>query len=215
MMTIKTFQCNMLQENAYVLSDDTNEAVIIDCGAYYDTERQAIVDYLLNQKLTPVHLLCTHGHFDHCFGNDTIFETFGLKPEVHADDEFLLRDLGEQVMNLFGSSYHRPTPPIGHFLSNNETIHFGNHQLQVLHTPGHTPGGVIFYCAEESVAFTGDTLFRMSVGRTDFERGSWKDLLNSLQTVVSKLPDKTTVYPGHGPITNIAEEKRSNPYMRF
>ena len=159
-------------------------------------------------------LLLSQYHFDHCFGNDTIFDTFGLKPEVHANDEFLLRDISEQMMNLVGSFYHHPTPPIGHFLVNNETVSFGNHQLKVLHTPGHTPGGVIFYCAEESVAFTGDTLFRMSVGRTDFERGSWEDLVNSLQAVISKLPDNTTVYPGHGPITNIADEKQFNPYMR-
>ena len=109
--------------------------------------------------------------------------------------------------------YNRPTTPLGRFLEDNQIVEFGNHQFQVLHTPGHTPGGVSFYCSKEKVVFTGDTLFRMSVGRTDFERGSWEDLLNSLRTVISSLPDDTIVYSGHGPLTNIKQEKNMNPYL--
>ncbi len=213
MLTIKSFECNMLQENSYVVSDDTQECVIIDCGAFYDAERRAIVSYIQENKLTPKHLLCTHGHLDHCFGNDTVYDTFGLKPELHADDEFLARDLSEQAADFFGMRYDRPTPPIGHFLEKDELVTFGTHHFKVLHTPGHTPGGICFYCPEEKVVFTGDTLFRMSVGRTDFERGSWKALIESLRTVLSCLPDDTVVYSGHGPKTLIGEEKAMNPYL--
>lgn len=213
MLNIKTFVCNMLQENTYVVNDESLECIIIDCGAYYDNERLSIVEYINNNHLKPVRLLCTHGHLDHCFGNDTIYEAFGIMPELHADDVFLARDLTEQANTMFGMPYNRPTPPIGHFLEDKQMIKFGNHQFQVLHTPGHTPGCVSFYCLEEKIVFTGDTLFKMSVGRTDFERGSWEDLLNSLRTVISSLPDDATVYCGHGPSTNIMQEKNMNPYL--
>ena len=214
MLDIKTFQFNLLQENTYIVSDETRQCVIIDCGAFFDSERKAIVTYLNDQHLQPVRLLCTHGHLDHCFGNDTIYDAFGLKPELHAEDEFLAADLTKQAADMFGMPYNRPTPPIGRFLSDGDRISFGSHELRVLHTPGHTPGGVSFYCEAEKVLFTGDTLFRMSVGRTDFERSSWQQSLSSLRHVISPLPDDTTVYCGHGPKTAVGDERKANPYLR-
>lgn len=214
MLDIKTFQFNLLQENTYIVSDETRQCVVIDCGAFFDNEREAIVAYLHDQHLKPVHLLCTHGHLDHCFGNDTISEAFGLLPEVHADDEFLATDLAKQATDLLNVSYNRPTPPVGRFFSDGDIIAFGTHELRVLHTPGHTPGSVSFYCEAEKVVFTGDTLFRMSVGRTDLERGSWQQLLHSLRDVLGLLPPDTVVYCGHGPNTTIGDECRANPYLR-
>lgn len=215
MLDIKTFQFNLLQENTYIVSDETRQCVIIDCGAFFDSEREAIVAFLHNQHLQPVHLLCTHGHLDHCFGNDTIYEAFGLKPELHADDEFLAADMAKQSADFFNVPYNHPTPPIGHFLSDGDIITFGSHEFRVLHTPGHTPGGVSFYCEAEKVLFSGDTLFRMSVGRTDFEGSSWQQLLLSLRHVLSPLPNDTMVYCGHGPETTIGDERRDNPYFRY
>jgi glyoxylase-like metal-dependent hydrolase (beta-lactamase superfamily II) len=212
-MNIKSFEFNLLQENCYVVSDDTQEAIIIDCGAYFESDRKAIIDYLRNMKLKPVHLLCTHGHFDHAFGNNTIYEEFGLKPEIHADDASLIEDLVRQCSD-FGIPYAWVTPPLGHLLTDGETITFGHHQLKVLHTPGHSKGSVIFYCQEEGIAFSGDTLFRMGVGRTDLAGGSWKELMQSLQTKIALLPANTVVYPGHGPKTTIGEEVSMNPYFR-
>ena len=104
---------------------------------------------------------------------------------------------------------------MGHYLTDADVIQFGTHRLQILHTPGHTPGGIVFYCEEERTAFSGDTLFRMSIGRTDFERGSYEEMLSSLHNVVAHLPADTTVYPGHGPQTTIAEELRYNPYFKM
>lgn len=204
----------MLDENCFVVSDETHEAVIIDCGALYPEEKTSIRQYITSTGLKPVHLLCTHGHLDHCFGNSFILDVFGLKPEVSHEDLFLAADLDAQARNMFGFSIDETTPDIGHFLSPNEEVCFGNHRLIVLPTPGHTPGSVIFYCREEKVAFSGDTLFRMSIGRTDFERGSWTDMMNSLQKVVAKLPADTTIYTGHGPQTTIGEELRMNPYLK-
>jgi glyoxylase-like metal-dependent hydrolase (beta-lactamase superfamily II) len=214
MLNIKRFNCNMLSENCYVVSDDTRECVIIDCGAFYPEEGEAIVGYIRNSSLTPKRLLCTHGHFDHCMGNGYIYRAFGLKPEAHTADQFLMEKMQGQTNEILGINIDLDVPPVGRYLTDKDIIEFGTHRLQILHTPGHTPGGIIFYCKEESTAFSGDTLFRMSIGRTDFERGSYEQMLDSLHNVVAHLPADTTVYPGHGPQTTIAEELRYNPYLR-
>ena len=214
MLNIKTFICNLLSENTYVVSDETQECVIIDCGAYYEEEREAITRYIDEKQLKPVHLLATHGHFDHNFGIDTIFEKYGLKVEVSAADDFLISDLPKQFHDIVGAPLRRTFPSVGRFFDKGEKIRFGNHVLTILETPGHTPGGVIFYCEAEHIAFTGDTLFRMSIGRTDFDGGSYNDMMASLKNVVAKLPGETVIYSGHGPASNIAEELRYNPYFR-
>ena len=213
MITVKTFECNQLQENTYVVSDDTRECVIIDCGAYFEDEHQAIQQYIEAQQLKPVHLLATHGHFDHNYGNDFIFKTYGLKVEISADDAFLINDLPGQFESMIGIPLHRQYPEVGHFFEEGETISFGNHTFGILKTPGHTPGGVTYYNKEEGIAFSGDTLFRMSIGRTDFDRGSYQDITNSLHQVLAKLPPETVVFCGHGPKTTIGEEVRYNPYF--
>lgn len=214
MITVKKFVCNPLQENTYVVSDDSRECVVIDCGAFFDDERKAIVSYINTQQLKPVRLLCTHGHFDHIFGCDTIFDAYGLQPEVHSDDAFLTDDLNAQVKQMLGTDLQLQMPAVGHYLADGEVIAFGRHQLKVLHTPGHTPGGVVFYCEQERTAFSGDTLFRMSIGRTDFEKGSYEQIIDSLHNVIAKLPADTTVYTGHGPLTVVGEEVAMSPYFR-
>lgn len=214
MLTIKAFEVNPLQENCYVVSDDTKECVIIDCGALYDNEQHAIQNYIREQQLKPVHHLCTHGHFDHVFGAAFVYKAFGLKPEAHAYDQTMIEDLDQQCRMMgfdLGTSF--TNIPLGRILSHHDVITFGHHSLKVLHTPGHSSGSIIFYCEEEHVAFSGDTLFRMSVGRSDLPGGSWEQLINSLSTVIAQLPAETTVYPGHGPKTNILDEVRMNPYF--
>ena len=211
MMTVKRFVYNMLQENTYVVSDETREAVIIDCGALYDEEREELLNYIKNNHLQPVHLLSTHGHFDHNFGNDTIWRTFGLKPEVAAEDEWLM-DIKQQVRQMIEADYQQEVPPVGRLLAEDDVITFGTHQLTVIATPGHTRGSATFHCEAEKAAFTGDTLFRMSIGRTDFESGSQTDMMNSLSKLAT-LPADTKVYAGHGEMTTIGDEVCCNPYM--
>ncbi len=213
MLNIKTFAFNLLQENTYVVSDDTLDCVIIDCGAYYDDERKALTDYISSQGLKPRHLLATHGHWDHNLGNDTIYKTYGLQVEAAKEDDFIITDIPRNFQSIIGAPLRRQYPAVGRFFGPNETIRFGHHSLQVLKTPGHSPGSVVFYCAEEHIAFTGDTLFRMSVGRTDFEGGSYEALMNSLANVLAKLPSETVILPGHGPQSTIADELRYNPYL--
>lgn len=214
MISIKTFAFNLLQENTYVVSDDTLECIIIDCGAYYDDERKAITDYIDSQGLKPVHLLATHGHWDHNLGIDTIYQNYGLQVEAAKEDEFIITDIPRNFQSIIGAPLRREYPPVGRYFTPDEIIRFGNHSLQVLMTPGHSPGSVVFYCAEEHTAFTGDTLFRMSVGRTDFEGGSYTDLMTSLANVLAKLPSNTVILPGHGPQSTIDYELHYNPYLQ-
>ena len=213
MIKVRRFVCNILQENCYVVSDETQEAVIIDCGVYFDEERQALKNYLAQHGLKPVRLLCTHGHFDHNFGNAFVWQTYGLKPEVAAEDEGLM-DIRRQMRMMMGTDIDIEQAPIGRLLSDDEAIRFGNHRLDIIPTPGHSRGSVTFYCEAEHTAFTGDTLFRLSIGRTDFEGGSWTEMSHSLKQVLAKLPADTKVYPGHGEPTTIGEEMQYNPYMR-
>ena len=203
----------MIQENCYVVSDETGEGIIVDCGAYYEEEIQAIINYVQQNNIKLKHIVATHGHFDHNFGNNFVFKAYGLKVEISADDAYLINDLPGQFESMIGFPLHRDYPEVGHFFEDGEVIRFGNHTFEILKTPGHTPGGVTFYNQEESIAFTGDTLFRMSIGRTDFDRGSYQDIIASLQNVIGKLPPDTVVYSGHGPKTTIAEELQYNPYL--
>ena len=212
MLNIKRFACNMLQENCYIASDDTKECVIIDCGAYYEEERKAIVDYIRDNELVPKHLIVTHGHLDHNFGNNTIYEEFGLKPEVAAKDENLMNGFKEQAEKFYGMTLGYNFPPIGKLLSENDVISFGNHKFTIIETPGHSRGSVCYYCSEENVLFSGDTLFHLAIGRTDFKGGSMMQIIQSLRHL-AQLPDETVVLPGHDVLTTIGEELAHNPNM--
>lgn len=214
MMHIEKFECNMFQENCYIVSDETNECVIVDCGAFYEEERSAVVEYIKGNGLVPKHLIVTHAHIDHNFGNNTIYDNFNLKPEVFYKDQTLMEHLPEQAMAFIGLTYKEPVTPVGKYFEEDYIIRFGNHQFSVIPTPGHTPGSVMFYCKEEKVVFSGDTLFKLSIGRTDFQFGSYQDIIESLRRVVDILPDDTTVLTGHSEQTNIGFEKKHNPYIK-
>lgn len=212
MIKTECFVCNMLQENCYVVSDDTKECVIIDCGAFYDPERKAIIEYIKGNGLKPVHLLATHGHFDHNIGNNTVYDEFGLTPEVSCADESLIASIDKQAEALCQIRIDYKSPLPDHFLKRNEIIRFGEHEMMVIETPGHSPGSVTFYCAKEKIAFTGDTLFRHSIGRTDFAGGNMMQIIQSLR-MLAQLPDETVILSGHGDKTTIGEELAHNPYM--
>ncbi len=214
MFEIKTLMCNPLQENCYVVSDESKECVIIDCGAYYEEELDALDHYIRDNELTPVHLLATHGHLDHNFGNAHVYKQYGLKVELCAEDQQLVEHLSQQASMLFGIDISDDQPPVGKLLQAGDEIPFGTHVLQVMQTPGHTHGSCLFYCQAEHTVFTGDTLFRMSIGRTDFAEGSWAEMEHSLHTVVAKLPKETIVLSGHGPKSTMTDELQFNPYLR-
>lgn len=214
MLNIKTFEVNPLGENTYIVSDETKECVVIDCGALHESERKAIADYIAENNLIVKHSILTHAHFDHCFGCSFIAEKYGAKPKMHERDCRGYSKMGTQSKSLMGVQIGEDYPEADSYFTEHGIIEFGTHNFKIIHTPGHTQGSVFFFCEEEKVAFSGDTLFRASIGRTDFEGGSTPDILDSLQNKVSKLPWDTTVYPGHGPSTTIRVEMMSNPYLR-
>ena len=214
MLHVQKFTVNMIQENCYILSDETKEAVIIDDGAYYHEERLAIEEYIQSEKLIPVHLIDTHAHFDHVLGNKAIYDKYHLKAEFNSKDATLYDNATLQAQNLLGEKFEVEKAPIGEFIKEHDLIKFGNHSLNAIETPGHSPGGLCFYCEEEKVLFSGDTLFKFSIGRSDLEGGSSSDLISSIKNKLFTLPEDTTVLPGHGPSTTIKDEKEGNLYFR-
>ena len=212
MLKIQTFEVNPLHENCYIVSDDTKECVIIDCGAFTESEQEAIITYINKNGLKPVHNLGTHGHLDHHFGDAAILSAFNLLPEVSDGDEVLMQHSKEAALQMLGMDLNIDLPAGELRLTENNTISFGSHTLRIIRTPGHSRGSVSFYCAEENVLFTGDTLFKGSIGRTDFPGGSMFQIISSLREL-AQLPDTTIVYPGHGPQTSIGFELAHNPYM--
>ena len=212
MLRIQTFEVNPLHENCYVINDETKECVIIDCGALTETEQNAVITYINEEGLKPVHNLGTHGHLDHHFGDAAILSAFNLQPEVAQGDKVLMQHPREAALQMLGMDLNIDLPAGNLKLTENEEVKFGSHTFKIIRTPGHSPGSVSFYCAEENVLFTGDTLFKGSIGRTDFPGGSMFQIISSLREL-AQLPDKTIVYPGHGPQTSIGFELAHNPYM--
>ena len=215
MLKLKKWMFNPCQTACHVLSDETGECVIVDACPYYRNERASLVEYIEEEHLKPVRNLLTHGHFDHLLGNDLVRDRFGLLPEVHRGDAPLMERVQGRIYEAFGESnfpYEVPMPE--RYLESDEVVSFGNHQLKVIHTPGHSPGSCFFYCEEEGIAFSGDTLFFMNIGRSDLPGSSKEDLANSLRFITEFLPEDTVIYPGHTKKTTIGRERERNPYLR-
>ena len=213
-MDIKRFEVNPLCENCYVVSDDTKEAVIIDCGCSDEYEWADIKKYIANNDLQVKHLLNTHLHFDHVWGNTFVHRDLRLRPEANYEDLHIYENMDEQIRSVVGVGIpHPPLPPLGTSLLDGSEVTFGNTTLKVLATPGHSRGCICFYSEKDKVLFSGDTLFCGSCGRTDLEGGSYQDIVKSLLKL-STLPDDIQVFCGHGPSTTIGREKQYNPYLR-
>ncbi len=214
MLDIKVIPVNILGENCYVVSDDTREAVVIDCGAFTDEDRSQVSDYIKNCRLSVRHHLCTHMHYDHCFGAAFMWQNFHVAPEFNKADEPIYEGMGAEIFGWMAQTMKgNLSPAAARYLAEGDEISFGHHALTVLHTPGHTPGGICFYCAAEKAVFVGDTLFYCSVGRTDFPGGDGETLWKSIRNKLFNLPEGTLVYPGHGLHTEIGFEKTHNPYV--
>ncbi len=201
----------MLDENCYIVSDETKECMIVDCGAASVMEQKAISDYISEEGLKPVLYVLTHGHFDHVMGGKWLYETYGLQPTICERDAELYKNFRKDSADM-GYRVDYDLPIIGRCVNDGDTVTFGNTTFKVIHTPGHSKGSVVYYCKEENIAFTGDTLFRGSIGRTDLPGGSMFQMINSLR-LLEQLPDETKIYPGHGYFTTMALEGASNPYL--
>ena len=214
MVKIEKFLGNEYEECSYVMFDETREAVIIDCGVLIPRKRKDLLEFIEQNRLQPVRLLLTHAHHDHVYGNDLIHDRYGLLPEVHEDDRVLMtRQLPRRIAELH-KDYPYDIPMPEHYLTDGETITFGTHRLQVIHVPGHSPGSVVFYCAEEGIAFTGDTLMKSWIGNTELMFSSPEDMYASLKYLVQLLPDDTVIYPGHYGKGIMADIKAKNEQLK-
>ena len=212
MITIKIFEFNYFSENCYLLHDETKDAVIIDCGALFPQEHKTLTEYIAQQGLSIKHLLCTHLHVDHVFGNAFIYKNYGLKPMANKLEMELLPSPAVQAQ-MFGMDVQTEDVPMEEFISDGDKICFGNSELKTILVPGHSPGSIVFYSKEEGFAIVGDVLFNGSIGRTDLWGGSHETLIKAIKEKLLVLPDETVVYPGHGNKTKIIDERRHNPFL--
>lgn len=211
MIHIQAFTFNSFQENTYVLFDETNACVIIDPGCYEKNEKQELENFIQTKQLHVTHLLNTHGHIDHVLGNAFVKQKYNVALHIHPTDEATLRAV-ETYAPAYGFVLYEPAKP-DYFLNEGDVIRFGNATLQVLYVPGHAPGHIAFYNAEQKICIAGDVLFNGSIGRTDLPGGNFDTLLESIQTRLFTLHDDTLIYPGHGGSTTISREKKYNPFL--
>ena len=216
-MNLKAFTFNSFGVNGFVLSNDAGDAILIDPSAGSEQEEQALARYIEQNKLTVKHLLNTHLHLDHVLGNAFIANKYGVQPEAHEEDAFLL-DLQEEQSQMFGLPMREPSPGLGNYLAEGDAVEVPGIRLQVIHVAGHSPGGIAFYCENPGVVngqanvppllFPGDILFAGSRGRSDLFGGDDHALVTGIKTKLMTLPKETVVFPGHGPMTTIADESR-------
>ena len=196
-----------LYSNCYIVwDDDVNEGVIIDPGDDADVILKRVQELGINIR----YILATHGHFDHVGAVMPLKRELKAEFLAHKGDFFFLEE-GESTARRWGVEIEQPPTPDS-FIEHGDKVKVGRFELEVLHTPGHSPGGVSFLY--DHMVFCGDTLFQGSIGRTDFRLGSIEEITRSIKTRLYNLPDETVVYTGHGPITNIGDEKKFNGYVR-
>ena len=212
-MKVRTFICNMLHENCYLVYDEVSrEAAVIDPGFYWDEEKRKFSEFVQANNLKVKYLLCTHLHFDHIFGNTFIEDTYGLKLCASPEDNDRITNFARSAAR-FGIPVDSTPRPVDHPLHDGDTLMIGTEELKCIATPGHSAGGMCFYIPSCNILFAGDTLFQSSIGRTDFADGNYAQLINSIQKQLLTLPSKTIVYPGHGDPTSIEDEIKHNPYL--
>ena len=209
MLKIACLPFNPIQENTYVLWDETNECVVIDAGNSSPREDAALDNFIAEHGLKPVLAANTHGHFDHTLGAEHLKQRYGIPFALSSKDAFLLENAATSG-SIFGVKVGA-MPTVERDLDGEQEIRFGKISLRVLRTPGHTPGHVAFFDEGSKSLFTGDTLFRESIGRTDLPGGDYSWIMRSILDVLVPLGDE--VHPGHGPESTIGHEVLYNPFI--
>jgi len=199
-----------LQTNCYILAcKKSKEAAVIDPGG--EEEVNLIINDLKENNFILHYIINTHGHIDHIMGNKLLKESTQARLLIHQlDASRLLEEVNEKFCVFLDRKI--ASPPPDRFLVDGDEIALGSLKLEVLHTPGHTPGGICLLVKD--IIFTGDTLFAGGVGRTDLPGGSYSDLINSIRRKLLVLSDDKIIYPGHGPASTIGQERRDNPFLQ-
>ena len=207
-MIQKGLEVGLLQVNCYIIGDEaTKEAVVIDPGG----DEDEILDALKYHQLKLKYIIDTHGHFDHVDANQPLKAATGAQILIHEADAGMLSQPSAEAMFFTGNRLRTSQADV--LLKEDDIISFGAYRLKVLHTPGHTPGGISLVMEGQPYVYVGDLLFNGSIGRTDFPGGSFEALIEAVRTKIFTLGDNYTVYPGHGPVTTVGQERKYNPFF--
>jgi len=208
-MIVQMFTVGRFLTNCYIVGcEQTKESIIIDPGFEGQFEAERVYEFVNSNALVLKLIVNTHGHPDHTCGNGMVKKRFHVPILIHEYDAHMVGKSSNKISELF--EFKNSSPPADRLLHNGDMVKFGKTTLKVIHTPGHSRGSISLLGEKE--VFTGDTLFAGSIGRTDFPESSKSDMSRSLRELAN-LPNQVVVYPGHGPMTTIAKEKRSNPFL--
>jgi hydroxyacylglutathione hydrolase len=211
MLSVQSFCFNPFQENTYIVYNETGDCLIIDPGMYNSGEEQELSGFISQNNLNPVSLINTHCHIDHILGNLYCVEKYGLKLSCHKNEKPVL-NAGTATALMYGLKYKEsPEPAV--WLEEKQVIKLGKDTLEILFTPGHSPGSLSFYSQGNDFVIVGDALFYQSIGRTDLPGGHHQTLINAIKSELLTLPESTRVFSGHGPATSIGDEKKYNPFL--
>ena len=211
-MLLKQFVFNDFQENTFLIYQEAGDGIVVDPGFYYPDEVKEFDNFIKEQKLKVSKIINTHGHFDHIFGVKYLQKNYHVPFYIHDEDKHLIEHATE-LAQVFGFE-NDLSISTDYFLKDKDEFYLENSLLQIIHLPGHSPGGVGIYAPEEGWLIAGDTLFQGSIGRTDLPGGDFETLIYSIQNRLFVLPDSTKVYAGHGPSTTIKYEKMNNPFLK-
>ncbi len=212
MMRVASLTFNPFQENTYIVFDETKECIIFDPGCYDETEKMRLVNFIEQEGLKPIRLINTHCHIDHVLGNRFVAEKYNLGLEIHRGELPVLESTVSYGA-FFGLTVE-PSPEPSLFLEEGDMVTFGNSELEVLFTPGHSPASISFFSKKDNILIAGDVLFYLSIGRTDLPGGNHAMLIKSIREKILPLGDEVIVYSGHGPKTNIGFERMNNPFLK-
>lgn len=214
MLTIKQFIFNPFGESTYVVYDQASkQAIVVDPGMTDSGERAQFDRYIEDNGLKLTGIVNTHLHLDHCFGANYVKDKYGVPVKAHAADAPLGAAVPVQARRFGLGKVAADSVSIDVPLADGDTINLGDDKLEVIHVPGHSPGGIALYSPDGKFVIAGDSLFKGSIGRTDLEGGDHATLVNAVRKRLLTLPDDTLVLSGHGEPTTIGREKLSNPYL--
>jgi glyoxylase-like metal-dependent hydrolase (beta-lactamase superfamily II) len=212
MIKIERLEFNPFRENTYIVFDDTRECLIVDPGCQEPEEKERLLDFIDRNSLKPVKMVNTHCHIDHILGTAFMIEKFQLPFLIHTLEEPVLSASVAQG-EFFGLEVEGPPEPTD-FLKEGDRITFGGSYFEVIHIPGHSPGGIVLLNKQEQCLLSGDVLFQGSIGRTDLPGGDYNSLVSSIRHKLLILNPEIRVYPGHGPDTTIGMENQINPFFQ-